>query len=397
MNMLTRRLGRRMARDLARRMGRIALSLQRFALSAYRVGGSARSRRRLGKREVAALLGFVVLMGLASTASAQEWQLCPITAPNPEADTGYPVEECMFWDWINLPPDPGQPSPPPAPDTSHGGDKGKGLARQGASLRFRPNPNGSRPIDRATAARQHVGDVLTVTKDLFQLGIVQRQIDWLFGKNETAQASQTQLGPGSDVGVTGTPTQQIPAGSGAEVSPTNNSDDAKHADPVNPANGDFVVTREDIRLPAKGIDIVFQRVYHSKITFDGPLGHSWSHNFDQRLVPGTDECATELRYHAGQGAVLTFQRGAESDVAVGYQPSSETKTRTRLVGLKTARGLEWRVDEPDGTAKLFDERGLLRRLQGPTGFGLTVAWETADGPAKYRVARVTDDSGRYLQ
>jgi len=57
-------------------------------------------------------------------------------------------------------------------------------------------------------------------------------------------------------------------------------------DPVYLHSGEFVLGEApDLKIVGRGIDYEFRRIYKSQLSYRGPLGANWQHNYDQFLVP----------------------------------------------------------------------------------------------------------------
>ncbi|MGE0711197.1 MAG: Ig-like domain-containing protein [Planctomycetota bacterium] len=54
-------------------------------------------------------------------------------------------------------------------------------------------------------------------------------------------------------------------------------------DPIFFHNGGVFLVRTDLAIPGRGLHFAFTRTYKSFVLYDGPVGQSWSHNYDQRL------------------------------------------------------------------------------------------------------------------
>ena len=58
------------------------------------------------------------------------------------------------------------------------------------------------------------------------------------------------------------------------------------ADPVDLATGSYVLQRQDVAIPTRGLPLEFTRTYHSAVAgIDGPLGFGWTHNYDIAVFP----------------------------------------------------------------------------------------------------------------
>ncbi len=115
-------------------------------------------------------------------------------------------------------------------------------------------------------------------------------------------------------------------------------------DPVIARTGELIIEETDLRIPGRGIDFAFTRTYRSRFNFDGPIGHNWDHNYNERLI------LTELN-----GDILRQTGGGRSD-------------RYRNIGNGRYRAPAGYYDEinsnPDGTYTLRDRYGYKRHFGG---------------------------------
>ncbi len=365
-------------------------------------------RSRVILSRVSGLAALVVLvLAVPRPASAQLLGSCDVSSP-PSSDQGWHFSApCLWLPWDDSDGDGNSTAPGDWAGAGNGapqGTPGYGVTigeRSGTHVipGFRPStpPPTLAPQLRRPPAVVAAVEAATNIKisDMRGLVILARVID----AQVAFENAEIQLAPTSPTtGVTNISNAKIPLAQHAEAPVTVNKDDANSvSDPVNPANGDFYIERTDLAFPAKGLDINLSRAYHSHSSYDGPLGQGWAHNFDQRLVPGTDDCTNEMRFHAGLGSVFTFEIVSVTTSGVSYR-STGIPTRMRLSGARNGfvNPLTWQVQEPSGTTRFFDYRGLLTRIQTASGFGLDVTWESAPGEAAYRVASVKDVSHRTI-
>jgi YD repeat-containing protein len=200
--------------------------------------------------------------------------------------------------------------------------------------------------------------------------------------------------PKSGTSAAGLPASKAPSSQGNPDTHTDQPRDAQDAnlDPVNPQNGEFFMYRTDLQLPGKGVPLQFERSYHSRKDYDGPLGHGWDHSYNRRLIPtDSQDCEGELLYHAGLGRTYSLQKIGESALEIVYRADVSVHFEAR--GLKTTNGVWWTITHPGGVVEHYDSRGLLNRIEDAAGYGLQFTWEPAAGPTEWRLARIIDHGG----
>ncbi len=74
-------------------------------------------------------------------------------------------------------------------------------------------------------------------------------------------------------------------------------------------SGEESLTRVDLVIPGRaGHDFVMQRRYRSRLDLDGPLGHGWDHDYNQRLYPTANG---DIVRSNGKGHVDTWPRTSD--------------------------------------------------------------------------------------
>ncbi|MBK8012197.1 MAG: hypothetical protein IPK13_12685 [Deltaproteobacteria bacterium] len=175
--------------------------------------------------------------------------------------------------------------------------------------------------------------------------------------------------------------------------------DLNGSDPVDPATGEFRRTSIDFMLSGVGLPVVFKRVYRSRWAYDGPLGHGWTHSFDERLLVSTAgrdaaaptaECGPRtVRWFSGDGGSLEFRASA-----TGWRSFPQTDFL-----LAEARDGGWTIVMPDGIRRRFDKRGLLFDVEDLNHNRLQYRWAYRrfdDGAGVSAVSEVTDTVGRRI-
>lgn len=155
-------------------------------------------------------------------------------------------------------------------------------------------------------------------------------------------------------------------------------------DPIHPISGEFRESWTDLWLPGVGLHFELRRTYSSQWTYDGPLGHGWTHNFNQRILElGDGECAKHYLYLTGRAVAIRFD-----DVG------GELLGNPRIEGTLIPSDDGWVLDHPSGESKTFDSNGLLVGWADRHGNTMVVDWEPSPRPDEWRVASVTDTVGR---
>ncbi len=182
----------------------------------------------------------------------------------------------------------------------------------------------------------------------------------------------------------------LPTGLGG---PTIEQFSAVHGDdPVNPATGELVLRRTDLALSGVGVPFRLARVYRSRWSYRGVLGHGWTHSYDQRIDFGVTPCGRPAAdWYTGDGAVIRFERSALGN---WLAPRGLRFTMVTV----PPRAVE--VIAPDGVRLQFDTSdGSLNSISEPNGNTIQLKWSPVlAGPsAPLRLDEVTDTVGRKLQ
>ena len=173
------------------------------------------------------------------------------------------------------------------------------------------------------------------------------------------------------------------------------------SDPVL-GSGEFVHTTTDLSFAGFGIPFQFTRTYRSQVSYQGPLGYGWTHNFNRRIVDhspdGTPDCAGAVYYVSDRLERIKFTPVAVSGTVL---QNHVAYTAGPDVALQLEHYLNaadpWLLRDGSGLVYLFDANGGLHRIQDPAGNALVVTWDytvpTDDGGI---VTKVTDTTGRAI-
>lgn len=116
-------------------------------------------------------------------------------------------------------------------------------------------------------------------------------------------------------------------------------------------SGESFAHSVDMEIPSRGFNWRFERKYRSGITYDTPLGHNWSFNYDQHLVEATAGNIGSINPGFGTlaiGDVIRVDGGSRADI---YHRNPDG-TYQLLPGYYTRL-----VKRPDGTFAEYDSHG----------------------------------------
>jgi RHS repeat-associated protein len=177
------------------------------------------------------------------------------------------------------------------------------------------------------------------------------------------------------------------------------SPDSGHTqDPVTTSLGNFTLEHEDLSFKGRGLNFVFTRYYNSQDSYDGPLGHGWTHNYnthvrvegDVAIVKygdGRDEFYVEQpdgSFVAQPGVYNTLIR--EIDGTFTLQDKSQTVHNFDATGRLTSI-----VDKNGNTVALTYQDGNLLTVTDPVGRQVQFTYDTAG-----RVTHLEDPLGRII-
>lgn len=184
------------------------------------------------------------------------------------------------------------------------------------------------------------------------------------------------------------PSYEPPELGGSEI-PT---DEIHGDDPVSPGTGEFVHRALDLHVPGIGVDFELSRIYRSRWAYRGPLGHGWTHSYDQSLDFTTSACGEiHALWKTGRGAIYRFRQ-----TSLGSWQSDSSVDHT----LRRSAAGDYAITSPGGVRHIFDSAGTLRRLEDLNGNAIIFTWLTTGSPGHgltRRLNRVTDTLGRNFE
>lgn len=152
-------------------------------------------------------------------------------------------------------------------------------------------------------------------------------------------------------------------------------------DPVLLHNGEFYHRIVDVTIPARGIDLQFERIYRSRHAFVGPMGHRWSHSYHERLLRGVDGSGDWIWFDAA-GRKWRFSVAADGTF----------RSPRGVFSTLHASGEGWLLRHPDGGETEFTTDGFLRLRRDPFGNAVRCHYD-----ANARLVAIEDAVGRRLQ
>lgn len=155
------------------------------------------------------------------------------------------------------------------------------------------------------------------------------------------------------------------------------------AEPVNPAIGNYIFSKELFSYPGRGLPIRFFVTYNSRDNgYAGPLGMGWTHTFN---VTAFLDSESGLTIKWGDGHKECFQRGEKVYVPV------KSYTDVTVSDLDTGG---YQATLPNGTRYIFNIAGMLQSIGDLNGNTIQLAYTDTTYP--YYVTQVTDTAGRKL-
>ena len=175
-----------------------------------------------------------------------------------------------------------------------------------------------------------------------------------------------------------------------------NNGDADAVDPVSTRTGNFTRQEVDVAIPTRGLPLGFERSYNALDSYDGPLGHNWTHNYDTRIV----DAGATVTWIAPRGSHLPYARNGDGTYTAGsgvratlvkHPNGSYTVTRGDQMAYHfDAAGRLTSLDDGRGTMTSLTYTGdNLTSIAAPDGRALSL---TYDGQG--RIIQLTDPLGR---
>lgn len=144
----------------------------------------------------------------------------------------------------------------------------------------------------------------------------------------------------------------------------------RSADPVVLHRGEFEREEIDLEISGAGMGFAFRRVYRSGAAYLGPLGQSWDHSYNLRLLEVNEFVLVRLTGDLAEDRFIQHPRFGEAEFSYYVPPD----------GLHD-------VIVPDGTGSF-----LMKRPKGPT-----FEYESTEQFGEHRIRRIEDRVGGFFR
>ena len=160
------------------------------------------------------------------------------------------------------------------------------------------------------------------------------------------------------------------------------------------ADGEFYLQRIDAQMAGFGPHYEFKRTYRSGVSYRGPLGASWDHNYDKRLIgeladssgkraaPGTPYCGASIDYYDGELNTVRFKRTSSPCPATGscveiFAPPAgiPLTLEHQFQDSSGTRSSSWKMTDASSNTLAFDDYGFLAKISDLAGNALTFIWD----------------------
>jgi YD repeat-containing protein len=173
---------------------------------------------------------------------------------------------------------------------------------------------------------------------------------------------------------------------------------ADDGDPFDTTSGSLTHRHTDLAIPGRGVSLEFSRSYSSMSTYNGDLGHRWSHNYAWALTIESDGDASVM-YPSGGIARFDWDSGPQTftapagnnDILVKNGDGTYTLTNRAQVKFNFASDgkLTSIADRNDNTTSLsYDVNDHLTTVTDPGGRTLTFSYDDPAYPDN--ITKITD-------
>lgn len=173
------------------------------------------------------------------------------------------------------------------------------------------------------------------------------------------------------------------------------------ADPILMSTGELFVEEVDLGIPGRGFPFVFKRSYRSQYNYNGPLGHNWDFNYNQRLVVPSDPNSENVLFCSGEARFDTYVSNGDGTFVIpdGYYNelflnADNTFTLRDRHGFKTFFDVSGRLtaqSDRHGNTMTFGYNGSGQLVKVVDTLGREIAFRYN---AVGRLKDITDFTGR---
>ncbi|OGQ06143.1 MAG: hypothetical protein A2979_06195 [Deltaproteobacteria bacterium RIFCSPLOWO2_01_FULL_45_74] len=179
-------------------------------------------------------------------------------------------------------------------------------------------------------------------------------------------------------------------------------------DPILLHSGDLLQTNTDLKIPGRGpstgsgqgLDFEFTRTYRSRITFDGPLGFNWDHNYNKRLVLRDDGNVARFDGQArfdiyvknadgnpstGSGQAYTSPAGYFDTLIVAPDPADSKKMLGAI------------IKDKHSTENVYGADGYITQIKDRNGNTMRFEYNSVLSSEFKVLSSVTDTVGRKIE
>ena len=173
-------------------------------------------------------------------------------------------------------------------------------------------------------------------------------------------------------------------------------------DPVDVSLGDFLLTRQDVFLPGRGLSVGITLTYRSRSAYNGPFGYGWDMSYNRRIR------------RLANNNVIVLRGNNRRDEFTFSTPNSLTPPSGVYDTLMQNADGTYTLTSKHGDKELYDANGNLTRTEDRNGNALTFTYDPAGvlpitGTSDYfvnqttgviardyRLTQITDTAGRAI-
>ena len=173
-------------------------------------------------------------------------------------------------------------------------------------------------------------------------------------------------------------------------------------DPVDIFRGDFVLSRQDVLIPGRGLPVAIAFTYRSRSAFNGPYGYGWDMSYHRRIRKLTNN------------NLLVLRGDNRKDEFVFSAPNAYTAPPGMYDTLVQNGDGTYTLTSKHGDVEQYDANGVLSQLADRNGNAVTFSYDPV-GPLPvsgksayfvnqatgvvmrdYRLTRITASSGQTI-